>query len=294
MSPRRQRPQPAPRQSRRWILPAAIAVVLMMGLLAFLVLTRPGEQGQTAWARLGTNDAHSLAFVDGNPNRVLFGHHGGLLSSADGGVNWSALAVGQDAMSMAPAGDSSIVIAGHEVFAASRDSGATWTPVSSDLPSLDIHGFARDPQDPGRMWAYLATGGLWESVDYGVHWSRVRDDNVAFPIAVRDPSLRLIGVDTTGLVSSDDDGRTWASLVTPAAYPLTALAATQDGTVIYAGSTDGLFRSDDAGRSWTRTNYKGSAFAIATSPDGQAVAIVSREANFFRSPDGGLAWPGST
>jgi photosystem II stability/assembly factor-like uncharacterized protein len=259
--------------------------------MLLLRLQAPGEP--VAWTRFGTQDVHSLAFVDGDPNRVLFGHHGGLLASEDGGRSWSALPVRDDAMSTSPAADGSIVIAGHEVFVASRDGGATWAPIATDLPSLDIHGFTRDPGDPARMWAYLATGGLWESTDFGAHWSRVRQDNVLFPLAVRGGSgTRLLGVDTTGLVASADGGRTWAMLGMPETFPLTALAATPDGRVVFAGSPDALFRSDDGGRSWRATGYSGSAFAIATTADGRTVAVVSRETEFFRSSDAGTNWPG--
>lgn len=246
-----------------------------------------------AWATLRTQDVHSLAFVGGDPEHLLFGHHGGLLESRDGGRTWSALPVRDDAMSMTPADDGSIVIAGHLVFTASRDGGATWSSIPADLPSLDIHGFTRDPADPARMWAYLATGGLWASTDFGAHWSEVRTDNVAFPLAVRDgATTRLLGVDANGLVTSIDGGRTWATQGSPPTYPMTGLAATLEGRTVYAGALDGLFRSDDGGRTWSPTGYRGSAFAVATTPDGQTVVVVSRETEFFRSADRGSTWPG--
>ncbi|MBA3778390.1 MAG: hypothetical protein H0X16_03635 [Chloroflexi bacterium] len=262
-----------------------------MGAVLVLILLPKG--GQAAWSRLGTADVHSLAFVAGDPQHVLFGHHDGLSESRDGGRTWRPLPVRDDAMSMAPARDGSIVIAGHEVFTASRDGGRTWSAIPSDLPSLDIHGFTRDPGDPARMWALLATGGLWESTDFGASWVRVRQDNVLFPLAVRDQaSTRLIGVDATGLVTSADGGRTWTGLATPPTFPMTSLAATADGRTLYAGAGDGLFRSDDGGDAWTKTGYKGSAFAVATTPDGRTVAVVSRQTEFFRSSDQGTTWPG--
>lgn len=260
--------------------------------VAAIVASQRGDSAPVAWIRFGTQDVHSLAFVDGDPSRLLFGHHGGLLASSDGGRTWSAMPVRDDAMSLAPAADGSIFIAGHEVFVASRDSGQTWAPVVSDLPSLDIHGFTRDPAEPARMWAYLAVGGLWESRDFGAHWARVRADNVLFPTAVRDGGVRLLGVDASGFVSSEDGGRTWATLSMPQVFPLTSLAATPDGRTVFAGSPNGLARSDDAGRTWAATPYRGSAFAAATTPDGRTVAVVSRETALFRSPDGGASWPG--
>lgn len=280
------------RLAPRWLIP--VVVIAFVGIAIAVVVLRPSSPGEpVAWTRFGTQDVHSLTFVDGDPERVLFGHHGGLLTSEDGGRTWSALPVRDDAMSTSSAADGSIVIAGHEVFVASRDGGVTWAPIATDLPSLDIHGFTRDPADPARMWAYLAIGGLWESTDYGAHWERVRDDNVLFPLAVRDGSTtRLLGVDATGFVGSDDGGRTWAALGTPETFPMTALAATADGRIVYAGSSSALFRSDDGGRTWARTNYVGSAFAVATSGDGRTVAVVDRETKFFRSADGGNTWPG--
>ena len=285
---------PPDRSPPRIWLAAFVGVAVVAGVIAIAIyLAAPRSTAQTAWVALGSDDVHSLSFVGDDPDHLLFGHHGGLSQSLDGGRTWRPLPTNADAMAMQPASDGTIVIAGHEVFTASRDGGQTWQPIAADLPSLDIHGFTRDPADPARMWAYLATGGLWESSDDGAHWTRVRDDNVLFPLAVRgDSGTRLLGVDANGLVASDDGGRTWALVGTPPTYPMTALAATTDGSTLYAGSTDGLFRSDDAGRTWTKTSFSGSPFAIATSENGVTVAVVARTTEFYRSSDGGRSWPG--
>jgi photosystem II stability/assembly factor-like uncharacterized protein len=129
---------------------------------------------------------------------------------------------------------------------------------------------------------------------FRTHWNEVRADDVIFPLAVRDAAgTKLLGVDATGLIASPDGGRTWTRLGTPPTYPMTSLAATLDGRTIYAGAPDGLFRSDDGGRTWSATAYRGSAFAIATTADGNTVAVVSRETEFFRSSDRGSTWPGT-
>lgn len=278
--------------------PNRLAIVVVVTLAALVVglawaLTRQGPTEPQSWSRLGTQDVHSLAFVGDDPEHLLFGHHNGIAETRDGGLTWAPLPVGEDAMGMAAAEDGSIVIAGHEVFTASRDGGRTWARITTDLPSLDIHGFTRDPADSARMWAYVATGGLWESSDFGAHWTRVREDNVLFPLAIRTGSTtRLLGVDASGLVASDDGGRSWSALSTPEAFPITALAAAADGSVVYAGSPDGLFRSPDGGLTWEMTAYAGSAFAIAAHADGSTIAVVDRETAVFRSSDGGATWPG--
>lgn len=253
-----------------------------------------GSDGSAApWSRLGTQDVHSLAFVDDDPSRLLFGHHGGISASDDGGRSWQSLGTRSDAMSLGAASDGSIVIAGHEVLAASRDGGRTWENIPAALPSLDIHGFARDPGTPARMWAYLATGGLWESRDGGLAWERVQQENVLFPVAVSaSGATRLFGVTVNGLASSDDGGRTWRSVATPEIYPIASLAATTDGRVLVAAGQGGLARSDDGGATWSELPFdREEPAAIAVTASGQTIGVVTRSTDFFRSDDGGRTWP---
>ncbi len=287
------RARPADAHGRTRLL-AGVAMVgaLVVGAVAFVIM-RPGGSSTAAWSRLGTEDVHSLAFVGDDPDRLLFGHHGGVLASGDGGRNWQPLATRSDAMSLGAAADGSIVIAGHDVFAESRDDGRTWQDIPAALPSLDIHGFARDPGDPTRMWAYLATGGLWESRDAGRAWERVQQENILFPVAVAAPSgTRLFGLTADGLASSDDGGRTWRNVATPELYPIASLAATSDGRVLVAGGPDGLARSDDGGASWSKLPFEGQPFAIAVTAGGGTIALVDRLTEFYRSDDGGRTWPG--
>lgn len=278
---------------RRWPFLAVLGAggVVAVAFAAYMLM-RPGGGSATPWSRLGTEDVHSLAFVGGDPNRLLFGHHGGISASNDGGRSWESLGTRSDAMSLGAASDGSIVIAGHEVFASSRDDGRTWESIPAALPSLDIHGFARDPGDPARMWAYLATGGLWESRDGGLSWERVHEENVLFPVAVSaSGATRIFGVTANGLASSDDGGRTWRSVATPEIYPLASLAATTDGSVLVAGGQGGLARSDDGGATWSVLPFDGQAAAIAVTAGGATIGIVTRSTDFFHSDDGGRTWP---
>lgn len=286
------RARPADARGRTRLL-AGVAVLgaLVVAAVVF-VLVRPGGTSAEAWSRLGTEDVHSLAFVGDDSNRLLFGHHGGILASTDGGRSWQPLGTRSDAMSLGAAADGSIVIAGHDVFAESRDEGRAWQDIPATLPSLDIHGFARDPGNPDRMWAYLATGGLWESVDAGRAWERVQEENILFPVAAAAPSgTRLFGLTAEGLASSDDGGRTWRSVDTPELYPIASLAATSDGSVLVAGGPDGLARSDDGGASWSKLGFEGQPFAVAVTGGGRTIAVVTRSTEFFRSDDDGRTWP---
>lgn len=269
-----------------------MALVAVVAVAAF-ALVRQGGPSAAAWSRLGTEDVHALAFVDGDPQRLLFGHHGGILATGDGGKTWEPLATRSDAMGLGVARGGSIVIAGHEVLTESRDGGQTWADIPADLPSLDIHGFARDPGDPARMWVYLAIGGLWESADTGRTWVRIQEQNVAFPVAIAGPAgTGLVGVTAAGIARSDDGGRTWRALTDPGLYPATGLAATSDGSVLIAAGPDRLARSDDGGVTWSRLPFEGQPAAVAVAADGGSIALVTRSTEFYRSDDGGLTWPG--
>lgn len=281
------------RPSRR---AAIICAGALLGLAILAVaIVRPFAPGQpVSWARLGTADVHSLAFAPGTTDRLYFGHHGGILESQDGGRSWAPLPVAADAMGMRPAADGSIVIAGHLVFVGSDDGGRTWAPIRADLPNIDIHAFARDPLDPGRMWAYLAEGGVYESTDRGTHWTRVYDGHIPFLAATTDgASVVLVGIDPfQGFARSLDSGRTWDPVSRPEAYPTYGLAATSDGRVVALGVSAGLLRSEDGGSTWTPIALPGPAFAIALSDDGRTIAAVTRTTDFYRADDAGRTWPG--
>jgi hypothetical protein len=81
---RQKRPDKRPvRSVPRWLPPAGTGLAVAAAVL--ILATRGPGGGQVAWASLRTQDVHSLAFVGGDPEHVLFGHHGGLLESRDGG-----------------------------------------------------------------------------------------------------------------------------------------------------------------------------------------------------------------
>jgi photosystem II stability/assembly factor-like uncharacterized protein len=256
---------------------------------------RPAPSGITPdpWARLGTQDVHALVFDDPDGSTVLFGHHGGILRSTDGGGHWAPLPVHQDAMAIAAAHDTSIIIAGHEVFQTSTDDGATWSPIDADLPSLDIHSFTRSRQDPSRMWANLAEGGLYESADGGHRWTKVNQGNITSLTATHADGMDvLLGVDVRGLVTSTDLGRTWSVVATPPTAPVISVATTGDGKIIVIGGPDGAYRSEDGGSTWRPVLSGGPFLAVATSGDGLTIAAVDGKTDFYRSDDGGATWPG--
>ena len=277
---------------RRLAAMGLVAMMAVVGVVAWRVTSLP--RAPVAWTHLGTQDVHSLAFEAGSTERLLFGHHEGILESADGGRTWSALAVSADAMGMRPGTDGSIVIAGHDVLVASGDGGRTWGSIEADLPNIDIHAFARDPRDPSRMWAYLAEGGVYETANGGTHWTKVYDGHIPFMTAVDSGAgVELLGIEPfNGFVRSADGGRSWRAISEPEAYPTNSIATTPDGRIVVLGTAKALLRSEDGGRSWAQIPFPGSPFAVALSADGETIALVTQSTDFYRSEDGGRTWPG--
>lgn len=283
----------------RWLAVGGVAVLAII-VLAGIVLTRAANPGGgastgTAWARLGTQDVHSLRFLPGSTDRLVFGHHGGLLETMDGGRTWTPGTATADAMSLSvPTGDR-LLIAGHLVFQESRDGGATWADIAADLPSLDIHAFAQSTLEPDRMWAYLAGGGVFESEDGGVSWTEVfAGDVLGLTAVAMEGSDVLYGIDPfVGLVRSTDGGTTWTPAGKPPTSPVTSLTATADGGILVLGGPDGLYRSDDGGVTWRQVLESRTVLASAISEGGETLAAVTEDTVFYRSDDGGRTWPGA-
>ena len=73
-----------------WLLPLLIVgiVVVIAGALVVQRGGTPTATGAQPIATLNTSDYHALRWSPTDPNTVFFGHHGGMLKSADGGRTW--------------------------------------------------------------------------------------------------------------------------------------------------------------------------------------------------------------
>ena len=132
--------RPSPLLPRPLLLAGGTLVAAVIGLLIWQAL-KPGASGG-ALGRL-EGDMHALMFT--SDGRVLYGQHGGIQTSSDGGKTWSDPGGQGDAMGLGASGET-MYLAGHDVFQKSTDGGKTWTsPGFGNLPATDIHGFAVGP-----------------------------------------------------------------------------------------------------------------------------------------------------
>lgn len=220
-------------------------------LLAALAVTMAGAHGSdgNAVGQLRARDAHALLWLpDG---RLLFGHHDGVQVSSDRGVTWKPLLdkPNFDAMNLQLAGNQ-IVLAGHDVYATSPD-GKRWTArTAKGLGGTDLHGYAVDPSNARRHYAWEAATGLHGSADGGRTWKRLSARHL--PPGVTGIAAGAKGnlyalTASRGLWQSRNGGQTFTALRTPE-QPL-AVTVAADGALWVGGKT-GVWLQQSA--AWAR------------------------------------------
>jgi hypothetical protein len=205
----------------------------------------------------------------------------------------------------------------------SDDAGATWTELPAPAYEAQdeiVTGDGKAPQpatlkllwtlaaggadQPGRIWAGTAPGGLFRSDDRGASWRLMRGlwdhptrkewfgGGYDFPglhsvcVDPRDARVLRVGVSTAGVWRSDDDGESWvltadgmfAEYMPPErrhdplvqdVHRLVQCPAAPDA--LWAQHHNGVFRSTDGGASWREVA------TVRPSVFGFAVAVHPRE-----------------
>ena len=154
------------------------------------------------------------------------------------------------------------------------DEGATWIPMTDNLPSLGVSGIAIDPNNTQII--YIATGdgdrhgglgegpysfGILKSTDGGTTWQ------------------------TTGLSLDIQLGEVFSKLV----------MSPDNSDVLIAASTDGLFRTTDGGNNWVQSESGNDVKDIEFKPGDPSIVYAStrdggNNAKFYKSTDNGASW----
>jgi PKD repeat protein len=208
------------------------------------------------------------------------------------------------------------------------DGGASWTPLTDDVPNLSVGAVALAPSAPATI--YVGTGeggrpdsfvpgiGLVKSTDGGTTWT-LPSAVVArqfFRISVHpsSPNVLLAATGAGGLLSTDG-GASFATVIAPAKYgvvsdlardasrPETLYAATWcPSGVACSNGPARILKSTDGGVTWVE---KGSGISFTGDPDEARVAIaISRSApnvlyaaraedgvaHLYRSGDSAESW----
>ncbi|MEX2541404.1 MAG: sialidase family protein [Trueperaceae bacterium] len=266
-----------------------LILVSVAGLSAWWGLGRgDGELG-----RLG-GDLHSLHIaVDGG---IIYGQHGGIQVSSDGGMTWTAPSGTGDAMAIAAgtADPDTIYQAGHGLFLKSTDGGKTWQePGFGNLPSTDIHGFSVAP-DSGDLYANVAGRGLHLSRDEGKFWefkTSATADAMTLAAGPGEPPVVYALSMSQGPIRSDDGGETWRRIGGVAEPSMSGIYVHPESGNLYLTGVGGVYRSADRGASWEALGPNAPMALVASAAnDERTLVAVAQNGQVYRSDDGGGSW----
>lgn len=231
----------------------------------------------------------------------------GLYRSTDWGASWAFVpAHGHYVMDVVPdpALPGRVWLVNDDMLMRSDDGGESWRHV---WQQFHFHGFALDPEVPGRLlmgsvgsgdWADEA-GTVYVSEDDGVTWRATTglpaNAASAHSLAFLEGDVVLLGTykagdashlsgSGIGLWRSTDRGESWVAADLPA---LDIARVTQGGGAAWAATGAGLWRSTDAGVTWARV-AEGNFRWVDVRGD-HALALRD-DGGVWRSDDGGDTW----
>jgi photosystem II stability/assembly factor-like uncharacterized protein len=171
---------------------------------------------------------------------------------------------------------------------------AGWTRIGPD--GGDIAALAAAPSRPARLYAAVASGNVFRSLDRGRTWTRAG--------WTHSPRLSDLAVDpqspTTvyaaglhGVLKSTDGGASWSIVRRGNAWNwITGVTIHPRTGAIFAFGAQSLLRSTDRGRTWT-THRRWPRFVSAIAFDAEHPGVLFAGTliqGVFRSPDGGETW----
>ena len=138
-----------------------------------------------------------------------------------------------------------------------------------------VVGFAVDPTNVSRYYVAVASGGVWKTVNAGITWTPVFDNEGSYSIGAitldpKNPLTVWVGTGENnsqrsvsygnGVYKSDDGGRTWRNVGLKTSEHIGRIAIDpKDSNIVYVasqgplwgpGGERGLFKTTDAGKTW--------------------------------------------
>jgi photosystem II stability/assembly factor-like uncharacterized protein len=236
-------------------------------------------------------------------------------------TNWEMVGYGlygQCITSLAVSGDGGIAAAVERGQVRYTRDWLNWKTLYRGLEHPDVHSVCRDPKSD-RLYVGTCPAAVFRSEDNGHTWSSVGDTSqVSFRNGWTHPKpphspriIKLIvhpqredcligGVQSGGVIVSDNGGQTWRNDKAGLSHQLTDLRMHPERPErLYATNFLGFYRSDDLGRQWRQSNhglpYQQAVALCAHSvePDRLLLAVEHPEEEhsvLFRSDDGGNRW----
>ncbi|MBS1904657.1 MAG: hypothetical protein JSS75_13200 [Bacteroidetes bacterium] len=188
----------------------------------------------------------------------------------------------------------SIIPQGQSIYACtddglyrSRDSGVSWSSLTSELIYHSAYGFAQ----VDTTLFFCTYDGLYRSTDDGLTWQLTGLSNKSIGTFTPIGPYLFAGGTETGLYRSSDAGATWKTVNTGLTN-LEIMCMTSVGPHLFLGTYDGLFRSDDNGDHWANisANYGFDTTIETMAVIGSTVFVGTVARGVYVSTDFGSSW----
>lgn len=187
-----------------------------------------------------------------------------------------------------------------------------------------------DAMHPGTMYVGFGSGGVWKTVNHGVSWNSIFEEQSSIGIgdmelAPSDPNIIYLGTGEnlkkprnftlpgTGMFRSDDAGATWRHIGLEDSWSIAEIAIhPTNPEIVYVcvlghlwskSKNRGLYRTLNGGRTWEHVLYKDDATGaneVVISPSNPQIMYTSlwevypgisgKNSGVYKSNDGGKTW----
>jgi photosystem II stability/assembly factor-like uncharacterized protein len=224
--------------------------------------------GGRTWRRLvGPGAPVSTLVADtAEEGTVYAGSRTAIHKSTDGGTTWKRMDVPLmpgEAVWLLRTGRGVVYAVSNGRVLETMDGGTTWTAVTRGLHAANVTALAATP---GALYAASPSGAA-KSANDGAFWAQLETpaDVLSVAVAPGPDHTAFIATDSSGVLESDDEGRTWHTAnggLTP--HRVFGVAYDRASGRLYAGTGRGIYESSNRGRSWERvTSFWTTSFAIA-------------------------------
>ncbi len=181
----------------------------------------------------------------------------------------------------------------------SVDSGVTWNPLTN-LGQGNWDAIA-SAGDGTKLAVSNINEHILTSVDSGATWTYFGDDaNYGSSLTYSTDGTTIAGGDAENvnfIAVSTDSGDTWNRHIVPRGGQWSSIASSADGTKLVAGSNDhdedhdfGVYTSTDSGTTWTPTSVLAKQGYLASSANGDIIALATYNGYIYTSSNGGSTW----
>ena len=285
----------------------------------FFFISNDGGQSWVQTKSLDVDRVSPFAVLQDrlDPTRMFLGTNLGIYRSLDRGTTWTLLTPPKPATKRKAAAKKPVR------KAAAKTAGSK----TATAKAVTVKGTAQPAEDPNVPKAVPALtekvkvlqftnddkngilagtdNGLYRTYDIDKGWEKISfgeglNANVfaveASPLV---PGTIWVGTATSGVIVSNDDGKTWTkAAATPAGIPISSIAIDpKRPNYIYVGTTQSLYMSRDGGRSWNRARGHlplGNYASILVNPDNPdeifVASALENDGGIFFSSDAGAKW----